>query len=100
MEILAIPQDIFIQDGQCLPFEKIAIRVYDTVSPSRKTRITLTKNLFSFLLDGEKTVHYLGKNIRLDPGQFLLLAGGNCLMIERLSTNGHDVSLLRVFIDT
>src|SRR5258708_17760700 len=100
MEILAIPQDIFIQDGQCLPFEKIAIRVYDTDSPSRKTRITLTKNLFSFLLDGEKTVHYSGKTIRIDPGQFLLLAGGNCLMSEKLSTNGHYGSLLLFFDDT
>lgn len=73
MEILTIPRDIFIQDGGSLPPEKIAIRLYSTDAPSGRSRITLTKNLFSFLLDGEKTVHYSGRTLRIDPTQFLLL---------------------------
>lgn len=100
MDILTIPQDIFIQEGQPLPFEKTAIRLYSTDAPSGRTRITLTKNLFSFLLDGEKTVHYSGKTIRIDPTQFLLLGGSNCLMSEKLSTNGLYSSLLLFFDDT
>ena len=100
MEILTIPQDIFIQDGQLLPVGKIAIRVYHADTPSPKTRITLTKNLFSFLLDGEKTLHYSGKTIRIDRGQFLLLTGSNCLMSEKLSNNGHYSSLMLFFDDT
>ena len=99
MEIQTIPQDIFIQDGQDPSSDKIAILLYHTNSPSPKTRITLTKNLFSFLLDGEKTIHYSGKTIRIDPNQFLLLAGSNCLMSEKLSTNGRYSSLLLFFDD-
>ncbi|MES1159319.1 MAG: hypothetical protein ABUM51_01045, partial [Bacteroidota bacterium] len=79
METLTIPQDIFFQEGQPIPFEKIAIRIYNTDAPAGRSRITLAKNLFSFLLEGEKTVHYSGKTIRIDPTQFLLLGGSNCL---------------------
>lgn len=98
MEILTLPQDLCLKDGQS--FKKIAIRMYNTSSPSRRSRITLDKNLFSFLLEGEKTVHYSDKTIRIDPEQFLLLASSNCLMSEKLSTNGHYGSLLLFFDDT
>jgi len=100
MDSLTIPQDIFIQEGQPLPFEKTAIRLYSTNASTGRSRITLTKNLFSFLLDGEKTVHYSGKTMRIDPTQFLLLGGSNCLMSEKLSNNGLYKSLLFFFDDT
>ena len=100
MDIQTIPQDIFRQGGQHSSSDKIAILLYNTNAPSPKSRITLTKNLFSFLLDGEKTVHYSGKTVRIDPNQFLLLAGSNCLMSEKLSTNGRYRSLLLFFDDS
>jgi len=100
MEILTIPQDIFIKDRQPLPFGKTGIHLYNNSSPSPRSRITLNNNLFSFLLEGEKIVHYSGKTIRIDPKQFLLLGSSNCLMSERLSTNGHYSSLLLFFDNT
>ncbi|TWJ03204.1 AraC-like DNA-binding protein [Mucilaginibacter frigoritolerans] len=64
--------------------EPISIFSYQAEGTSIKNRITLQQNLFSFLLEGEKTVYYAGKTIGIIPGQFLLLAGGNCLMSEKI----------------
>ena len=100
MDIVTIPQDLFIRDGQPPPTERTAIRLYNTPSPSAKTRVKLNKNLFSFLLEGEKTIHRPGNTIRVTPRHFLLIAGGNSLMSEKLSTNGRYRSLLLFFDDS
>jgi AraC-like DNA-binding protein len=76
------------------------IRLYDSIRPSGKTKVMLQTNLFSFLLEGEKTVHRPGEPIRIQGGEFLLLAGGNSLMSEKLSVNGRYRSLLFFFDDT
>jgi AraC-like DNA-binding protein len=90
-----IPKDLF--DGS---LGNTAIRLYDACRPSAKTRVTLQTNAFSFLLEGEKTVHRPGEPIRIRGGQFLLLAGGNSLMSEKLSVNGRYRSLLFFFGDS
>jgi AraC-like DNA-binding protein len=96
MEITTIPGDLFPQEGK---FDRTAILGYRSSITAQKTRITLNTNLFSFLLEGEKTVHYSGKTIRIDNQKFLLLAGNNCLMSEKLSSNGKYGSLLLFFDD-
>jgi AraC-like DNA-binding protein len=94
-EGITIPGDLF--DGSV---GNTAIRLYDTGRPSARTRVTLQTNAFSFLLEGEKTVHRPGEPIRIRGGQFLLLAGGNSLMSEKLSVNGRYRSLLFFFADS
>lgn len=60
----------------------------------------MQKNLFTFLLEGEKAVFRPGEPLRIYPGQFLLIAGGNCLMTEKLSVNNRYHSLLFFFDDS
>ena len=78
--------------------EPISIFRYQAEGTSIKTRITLQQNLFSFLLEGEKAVYYAGTTISIIPGQFLLLAAGNCLMSEKIvAPNGNYRSILISF---
>lgn len=96
---ISIPTDLF-PDGECPEFPgRTALWRYDSTQSSIKTRVTIKKNLFSFLLEGEKVVHRPGDPIRVAAGQFLLIAGSNCLMTEKLSTQGRYRSLLFFFDD-
>jgi Raf kinase inhibitor-like YbhB/YbcL family protein len=96
---LTIPTDLF-PDGECVDLPgRTAIWRYESVEPSMKTRVAVKRNLFSFLLEGEKVVHRPGDPIRVSPGQFLLVAGSTCLMTEKLSNQGRYRSLLFFFDD-
>jgi AraC-like DNA-binding protein len=54
--------------------------------------------LFSFLLEGNKSVQYAGRKVTIDPNQFFLLSAGNCLMSEKISApNGQYRSILFFF---
>ena len=62
------------------------------------SKITLDQNLFSFLLEGSKSVQYAEKKVTINPNQFFLLSAGNCLMSEKTSTsNGKYRSILFFF---
>lgn len=91
-----IPQDLFGDAGR----SRMAVRVYESSRAHEKSRVTMQKNLFSFLLEGEKVVHRSGEPLRIAAGQFLLIAGGNCLMTEKLSVNNKYRSLLFFFDDS
>ena len=97
---ITIPADLFLE-SECpaLP-GRTAMWLYESEQPAVKTRVIMRKNLFSFLLEGEKLVHRPGDPIRIGAGQFLLIAGGNCLMTEKLSTKGRYRSLLFFFDDS
>ena len=68
--------------------DPVSVFRYQSDVPSLKAKIKLQQNLFSFLLEGEKTVHYAGTQVNIKPHQFLLLAAGNCLMSEKIATKG------------
>ena len=108
--IFTIPQDLFTTGtrpanptdtvaNRPAPPQKAAVRIYESSHPSVKSRVSIQKNLFSFLLEGEKVVHRPGDPLRISAGQFLLIAGGNCLMTEKLSVNNRYHSLLFFFDD-
>ena len=92
-----IPEDLFPRDLCPIPIDKTAIRFHHTSLPSVKNRLTVNKNLFSFLLEGEKVLHRPGQPIRIHPRQFLLMAEGNSLMTEMLSAGGQYTSMLFFF---
>ena len=79
--------------------EPISIFSYEADRASIKSRITLRQNLFSLLLEGEKTVYYAGTNVSIIPGQFLLLAAGNCLMSEKIAASGGNYRSILIFFD-
>lgn len=66
--------------------DPVSVFRYHSNVPNLKAKIKLQQNLFSFLLEGEKTVHYAGIQANIKPHQFLLLAAGNCLMSEKIAT--------------
>ena len=95
--LFTIPSDLFAGETCPVSPEKLGIRIYESALPSSKSRVTITNNLFSFLLEGEKLVHRPGKPLRVFPGQFLMIASGNCLMTEKLSAGNRYHSLLFFF---
>ncbi len=97
--VFTIPQDLFAENCP-VPKGKMAIRVYESAHSSIKARVSLQKNLFSFLLEGEKAIHHPGEPLRICAGQFLLIAGANCLMTEKMSVNNRYHSLLFFFDDS
>ena len=64
-----------------------------------KSRITITSHLFSFLLEGEKEVHFNEESFRCGPDEAVLFTSGNCLMTEKSSPTKHYRSLLFFFSD-
>lgn len=78
----------------------ISILRHRTSEPAARTRITLQKNLFTFLLDGEKTVHFAGSQVTVKPHQFVMLAAGNCLMSEKVAAKNADYHSILVFFDS
>ena len=95
--IFTIPNDLFPRDICPVPIDKTAIRFHYSSLPAVKNRITINKNLFSFLLEGEKVLHRPGKPLKVRAGQFLMLAEGNSLMTEQVSAGGHYTSMLFFF---
>jgi AraC-like DNA-binding protein len=79
--------------------EPISIFSYQAEGQRMKNQITLRQNLFSFLLEGEKTVYYAGTMVNIQPGQFLLLAAGNCLMSEKITSSGGNYRSILISFD-
>lgn len=78
--------------------DHVSIIRYNSDVVSINSRIKLRQNLFSFLLEGQKSVQYAEAKIKINPGQFLLLSSGNCLMSEKIaSPNGSYRSILFFF---
>jgi AraC-like DNA-binding protein len=96
-DFLTIPEDIFPRDLCPIPIDRTAVRFHRTSLPVVKNRIVINKNLFSFLLEGEKVLHGIGKPLKVRPGQFLLMAEGNSLMTEQVSAGGRYISMLFFF---
>lgn len=76
----------------------VSIIRYRTKTPAPRAKIMLEQHMFTFLLDGEKTVHFAGTQVTVQPHQFVLLAAGNCLMSEKLAAAHADYhSILVLF---
>lgn len=80
--------------------EYLSIQRYRTNKPAARARIMLQQNLFTFLLDGEKTVHFAGTQVTVKPHQFVMLAAGNCLMSEKVAAQNADYHSILIFFDT
>lgn len=77
----------------------ISIIQYNSDVVSINARIKLRQNLFSFLLEGQKSVQYAGTQIKINPDQFLLLSSGNCLMSEKIAASGRRYRSILFFCD-
>jgi AraC-like DNA-binding protein len=73
---------------------------YRSNEPAPRARITLDHNLLTFLLTGEKTVHFAGAQVTVKPHQFVMLAAGNCLMSEKMVADYKEYHSILIFFDT
>ncbi len=78
----------------------ISLLRYRTSHPAARAKIMLQQNLFTFLLEGEKTVHFAGTQVTVKPHQFVLLAAGNCLMSEKIAAKNASYHSLLFFFDS
>lgn len=78
----------------------ISILRYRTKTPNARAQIMLQQNLISFLLSGEKTVHYAGTQVTVRPQQFVILAAGNCIMSEKVVAKNADYHSILIFFDS
>jgi len=78
----------------------ISILRHRTNKPAVKAKIVLQQNLFTFLLAGEKTVHFAGTQITVQPHQFVLLTAGNCLMSEKLAARNAAYHSILIFFNS
>ncbi|EZH74305.1 DNA-binding protein [Aquimarina atlantica] len=58
---------------------------YQSTREHDKQQIKLTKNVFSFLIDGQKEVFTNNSSFLIENSSFLLMKLGHCLMTEKLS---------------
>lgn len=88
-----------MKSGTGTGHEAISIFSYRTSTATVKNRINLQQNLFSFLIEGEKVVYYAGCSVRVQPGEFLLLSAGNCLMSEKIAAKGGSYRSVLISFD-
>lgn len=78
--------------------QALSILRHRTHQPAVRAKITLRQHMFTFLMEGEKTVHFAGTRVTVRPHQFIMLAAGNCLMSEKLAAaDGPYHSILLLF---
>lgn len=77
----------------------VSIVQYDSDVASVNAKIELRQHLFSFLLEGQKSVQYAGTQVKINPNEFLLLSAGNCLMSEKIAAPGGRYRSMLLFFD-
>jgi len=78
----------------------VSILRYRTNKPAARAKIMLQQNLLTFLLAGEKTVHFAGTQVTVKPHQFVMLAAGNCLMSEKAVAKKGEYHSILIFFDS
>lgn len=78
----------------------IQLFLYESTTSQLNSKIDLTKNAFSFLQEGFKTVSTSHQPMAITNDAFLIMKSGHCLMTENLSaTNNFYKSILLFFSD-
>ncbi|MFK7905327.1 MAG: helix-turn-helix domain-containing protein [Chitinophagales bacterium] len=95
MNITSLPEELNINSSS-----PIQLFDYRTFNSCLRSKINLTKNTFSFLIEGSKEVITDNQPIRIENNKFLIIKSGNCLMTETISTvNKTYKSILLFFTD-
>jgi len=95
MEIISLPDNLNLDTEK-----SVLIHDYQTGSNINKGMINLTRNTFSFLLDGHKEVITDSETISIHNTEFLLMKSGHCLMTEQISPSNRNYrSILLFFSD-
>lgn len=91
MDIINFPEHLF--DNNYTETPDLQIANYEAYKHVSKNKINLNKNVFSFLLDGQKDIHFSNDIVSIDHTQALLLASGNFLTTELIGANSYSCLL-------
>ena len=91
MDITNFPEDLF--ENNYTDTSDLQIANYEVYKHVSKNKINLNKNVFSFLLDGQKDIHFSNDIVSINPAQSLLLASGNFLTTEIVGANSYSCLL-------
>ncbi|WP_312763792.1 AraC family transcriptional regulator [Epilithonimonas sp.] len=91
MDIINFPENLF--DNNYTETPDLQIANYEAYKHVSKNKINLNKNVFSFLLDGQKDIHFSNDIVSIDHTQALLLASGNFLTTELIGANSYSCLL-------
>ena len=91
MDITNLPEDLF--ENNYTDTSDLQIANYEAYKLVSKNKINLNKNVFSFLLDGQKDIHFSNDIVSIDHTQALLLASGNFLTTEIVGANSYSCLL-------
>ena len=91
MDITNLPEDLF--ENNYTDTSDLQIANYEVYKHVSKNKINLNKNVFSFLLDGQKNIHFSNDIVSIDDTQSLLLASGNFLTTEIVGANSYSCLL-------
>lgn len=96
MKKLDLPA-IFVKDANQIP--DIVVHYFESNLFVEKSKIQLSANLISFLIEGKKELFHNNQSQIISDSEFVLAKSGNCLMTETLSVNKKYASLLFFFDD-
>jgi AraC-like DNA-binding protein len=97
MEVVNLPQDIF--PGEKFGSEDIIIHEFVAHRGSFKGKSILYGNAVSLVLQGEKTMLFAERSLRIKDDEFHILSAGNCLASVDLSRQEIFRSILIFFPD-
>jgi len=80
MDIISLPEDLGIDTAW-----PIQLYEYSTEVHNFKSKISLSKNIISFLHEGVKEIFADGRATSIESDSFVILKSGRCLMTENLS---------------
>lgn len=75
------------------------VNIYDYVTNTliSKNKVVLEQNVISFLIEGQKEVHFSDKSVEIDNEKILMMMQGNCLMTEQTLNRTQYQSILLFF---
>jgi len=80
MNISNLPDIFFKSEHDAL--SELNVFNYEVTDNSDKNKINMSKHVLSFLMEGQKEVHFSDKSVSINTNQSLLIASGNFLMTE------------------
>lgn len=92
MNTTSLPDDLNID--QTAPIQVYNYRIFDSCL---RNQINLSKNTFSFLIEGTKEVITDNKSVYIENDQFLIIKSGHCLMTETISASNKTYKSMLLF---
>ena len=82
MNISNLPDQFFQSESD--KSSELNVFNYEVTNSCSKNKINMSRHVFSFLMEGQKEVHFSNKSVSIKTNESLLIASGNFLMTEHI----------------